>query len=56
MVICNIHQIIYSINYITLGDMNMENIVGQHPQPARRQQGKLIRKGASSSGKYKKKD
>ena len=27
MVIYNIHQIIYSINQITLGDMNMKNIV-----------------------------
>ena len=42
MVIYNIHQIIYSINQITLGDMNMEKIVGQPPQPARRQQGQLI--------------
>ena len=56
MVIYNIHQIIYSINQITLGDMNMLNIVGQPPQPARRQQGQLIWKGASSSGKYKMKD
>ena len=54
MVIYNIHQIIYSINQITLGDMNTENIVGQLPQPARRQQDQLIWKGASSSGKYKK--
>ena len=29
----------------------MENIVGQPPQPARRQQGQLIWKEASSSGK-----
>ena len=50
------HQIIYSINQITLGDMNMENIVGQPPQPARRQQGQLIWKEARSSGRYKKKD
>ena len=56
MVIYNIHQIINSINQITLGDMNVENIVGQPPQPARRQQGQHIFKGASSSGKYKKKD
>ena len=34
MVIYNINQIIYSINQITLGDMNMKNIVGQS-QPAR---------------------
>ena len=33
----------------------MENILGQPPQPARRQQGQLIWKRASSS-KYKKKD
>ena len=56
MVIYNIHQIIYSINQITLRDMNMENIVGQPPQPARRQQGLFIWKGTNSSGKYKKKD
>ena len=56
MVIYNIHQIIYNINQITLGDMNMENIVGQPTQPARRQQGQLIWKGASSSGKYKNKN
>ena len=31
MVVYNIHEIIYSINQITLGDMNMENIVGQPP-------------------------
>ena len=55
MVIYNIHQIIYSINQITLGDMNMD-IVGQPPQPARRQQGQHIWKGASSSEKYKQKD
>ena len=36
MVIYNVHQIIYSINQITLGDMNIENNVGQPPQPARR--------------------
>ena len=30
--------------------------MGQPPQPARRQQGQLIWKGAFSSGKYKKKD
>ena len=42
MVIYNIHQIIYSINQITLGDKNTENIVGQPSQPARRQQGQLI--------------
>ena len=35
MEIYNIHQIIYSINQIAPGDMNMENIVGQPPQPAR---------------------
>ena len=45
MVIYNIHQIIYSINQITLEGMNMWNIVGQPPQPARRQQGQLPRKG-----------
>ena len=45
MVIYNIQQIIYSINQITLGDINMENIVGQYRQPARRQQGQLIWKG-----------
>ena len=56
MVIYNIHQTIYSINQITLGDMNMEYIVGQPPQPALRQQFQLIWKGASSSGKFKKKD
>ena len=56
MVIYNIHQIIYSKNQITLGDINMENIVGQPPRPARRQQGQLIWKRASLSGKYKKKD
>ena len=56
MVIYNIHQIIYSINQITPGDINMENIVGQPPQPARRQQGQLIWKRPSSSGKYKKND
>ena len=44
MVIYNIYQIIYSINQITLGDMNMKNIVGQPPQPARQQQGQLISK------------
>ena len=54
MLIYKIHQIVYSINQITLGDMNMENIVGQHLQPARRQQGQLIWKGARSSGYYKK--
>ena len=50
------HQIIYSINQITLGNMNMLNIVVQPPQPARRQQGQLICKEASSSLKYKKKN
>ena len=49
MIIYNMHQIIYSINQITLGDMNVENIVGQSHQPARRQQGQLIWKEASSS-------
>ena len=38
MVIYNLHQIIYSLNQITIGDMNMENILCQLPQPARRQQ------------------
>ena len=56
MGIYNIHQIIYSINQITLGDMNIVNIVGEPPQPARRQQGQLIWKRASSPGKYEKKD
>ena len=36
--------------------MNMENIVGHPPQPARWQQCQLIWKEARSSGKYKKKD
>ena len=40
------HQIIYSINQITLGVRNMENIVGQPPQPA-----ELVGNRASSSGK-----
>ena len=44
------------MNQITLGDMNMENIVDQPPQPARQKQGQLIWKDARSSGKYKKKD
>ena len=35
-IIYSINQIIYSINQITLGDMKMENIGGQPPQPARR--------------------
>ena len=36
--------------------MNIKNIVGQPPQPAHRQQGQLIWKGAGSSGEYKKKE
>ena len=44
------------------GDMIVENVVGQPPQPASRQQGQLIWKGpthlerASLSGKHKQKD
>ena len=56
MVIYSIYQIIYSMNQISLGDMNMKNILGQPPQPARRQQGQLISKCPSPSGKYEKKD
>ena len=40
MVIYNINQIIYSLNQITLGDMNMENVVGQPHNPLL-QQGQL---------------
>ena len=54
MVIHNLHQIIYSINQITQGDMNMENIVGKPPQPARRQQGQLTWTGAPLIGKIQK--
>ena len=44
MVIYNIHQIIYSLNQITLGDMNMENVVGK-PHNQLLQQGQLTEIG-----------
>ena len=51
MVIYNIHQIIYSMNQITLGEHEHAKYCGSAPQPARRQQGQLIWRRANSSGK-----
>ena len=54
MVIYNIHQIIYSMHQIILGEYEHEKYCGPDPQPARRQQGQLIRRRDNLSKKIKK--